>query len=213
MAEETATDTGEGGTTKPDPTKKKQLKNEHILIIIGILGVVVSYVYMKRASANAANTSATSATVPVTSSGTGSSGGGSSSYMDYMLMQQLQQLQQQVATGYGTGSSASTGGSSAPGSTPAPGQTPTPNTLPPGVTSKSFNGASYLDFAQLGVGSYDGYNVGGNAPVYYNPPGTNQLLTNLSPAAVRALPAGTQLYVPQSFDQYIGTQQVVHPLA
>lgn len=52
-------DGGLGGDKKDTPAQKKQVKNEHVLIIVGVITLVVMVLYMRKsAAANASNTAA-----------------------------------------------------------------------------------------------------------------------------------------------------------
>lgn len=169
MADEPASTepaSGGGGPTGGDPDspkadRKKQVKNERILIIVGVLGLILTYVFIKRSSANSATTAAqspttTTATSPYGyasdpySSGEGYAGG----YDDSAVATDLAAIQAELA------------GLTPPVTTPASGAAPTTTT----VTSQTNSGLTPIttDVAQtvqadLNSGTAVYYNAGTGA--------------------------------------------------
>ena len=67
MADEPASSEGTTGPASADPDspkadRKKQVKNERILIIVGILGLILTYVFIKRGEASSSSTAQSPAT-------------------------------------------------------------------------------------------------------------------------------------------------------
>jgi hypothetical protein len=60
-----------------------------------------------------------------------------------------------------------------------------------GFGTESFGGKSYDELGNVTNGIFNGYNVGGDEPVFYDVNGS--LETNLSSAAIAGLPAGTDV--------------------
>lgn len=56
-------------------------------------------------------------------------------------------------------------------------------------------GNSYYQLGTVTGQNFSGYNVSGNAPVYFGPPG-GPLRTGLSASGIKALPPGTDVWVP-----------------
>jgi len=147
---------GGGPAADPDSPKadrKKQVKNERILIIVGILGLILTYVFIKRSSANSA-----ASTSPATSTATSPYGYASSpasggegyagSYDDGQIGTDLAAIQAELA------------GLVPPVTTPPSGATPAPAT----VTSQTNSGLTPIttdvaNTVQAGI-------AGGN--IYYN---------------------------------------------
>src|ERR1700722_10509189 len=103
MADDDTDTPGTGAADKKDtPAQKKQVKNEHVLIIVGIVTLVVMVLYMRKSAAAASSTTAATGSVGqspygVNSYGGGYGGGAGSSYdMMSQLATDLQTMQSEI---------------------------------------------------------------------------------------------------------------------
>lgn len=109
MAEEVESgddDDDGGGSGAPDKKDaKRQVKNEHVLIGIGIVTLILTYVFLKRSSASSAANTANANQSAATPYGTSDGGydseasgvGDDSSYDDSILASDIQQLQSEIS--------------------------------------------------------------------------------------------------------------------
>ena len=88
---------GKGG---PGAAKKKKVKTEHILIVLGVVGVVLTFIVYKRSSSTAATTTTAPASTTTTPSVAGSSGGGGAGAGSYQ--EQEAESIQSALTGFQT---------------------------------------------------------------------------------------------------------------
>jgi hypothetical protein len=171
-------------------------------------------IYRMRKASEAASTAASSTTAsgtstpteltPVQSAGTGYTSGGSG-YTGGGGSGNTPAGYQYQGPGVGTGSigavpTGATAVTSAASAAPAAPAT--------GYGTSTFGGVPYITLGTIvgPGGAYSGYNVGGGAPVFYATPGSSNLQTNLTPAAVAALPGGTQVFTPQGYAGAVSSQ-------
>lgn len=152
---------------------------------IAAAGMVVALVLYQRSKSNAAGTTGTNATtqsyaMPATTANTT----GTDAYSG--IESQVLGLQQAfLATQVGAhGGMAGTQGTP-PAATPA---APATNN---GFGQTTIGGQVYDILGNVTNGNFNGYNVGGGEPVYYNSGGS--LLTNIGTDQISGLPAGTQV--------------------
>ena len=103
--------------------------------------------------------------------------------------------------GYAPGSVANPGNTT---TTPGTTSTATPGSggnSTPGYGEESIGGQQYVTLGTLNPGgSYSGYNVGGNAPVYFLTPGsTTPLLGGQNGFSIAGAPGGTQVLTPTGY--------------
>jgi hypothetical protein len=153
------TDTS-GDTGAPDPktARKKQLKNEHILIGVGVLTLLVMYYFMRKSAANAASsTTASTTTSPYGTASTGyDSGYGGGGYNGYAgdmsgMAEELAQVQQELT------------GLTSPGSTNV-----TPPPVSPTTTGPSFSPITGTNSSGAGVASIVQNDLNSGIPVFYS---------------------------------------------
>lgn len=91
---------GGSGPAKDTPAAKKQVKNEHVLIAVGIVTLIITIIYMRKqaSAANAAQVGSTVAASPYGVNQNPYSGGGGG-YNDMAQMAQDIQTMQQEITG------------------------------------------------------------------------------------------------------------------
>jgi hypothetical protein len=87
--------------------------------------------------------------------------------------------------------SAFVGSQAAKAAPTTPASTPAASGPFQGFGQQSIGGAMYDELGNVTNGMFNGYNVSGGEPVFYNVGGS--LLTNLSPSAISGLPAGTDV--------------------
>ena len=196
MAEEGASTEETPAGTAADPTdkkdKKKDIKNQHVLIVVGILGVIVTLYYLRKqstAAANAAPAASTSASTPYGYATDPSSqyGGGDNPQYDSdfsQIAQDLQTMQNEIAGLAPVGSSGAppVSGTTTPPTTTGVAQPPVlPTTVP--ITDQNQNGLGY----SIGASGYQGGTLQGFDGAYYS------AISTL--AATEALAAqGVQVY-------------------
>lgn len=205
-------DGGLAGDKKDTPAQKKQVKNEHILVAVGLLTLIVTIIYMRRQAA--ANQTATVTNgAPQTTSGTPYGGGGNSSQANYTngelatLASDMQEIQSEIVglQATQTGGTGSSGAGATSGAT-----TPTsPTTLPPynaAAWQQLYQFGQYTsdEFTQIGTetaaGQYSGEQVGGGVPVFASN-GFGGLQQGVSPFAP-GTKAGTTFYIPSNATAY-----------
>jgi hypothetical protein len=167
----------------PADAKKKQHRDNMVIIAVGIAGLIVTFLfYRSNKAAQAAATTASSSTLPVTSgSVVGSGGAGGDPYADQMvgqlqaqeqangqatagLGQLLQTLTAEVSTLQpGQGTPSGTTPAAAPSALPWIGPQSMPNVV------QAFNSTNSGQFEQIGSennGVYSGEEVAGGIPLF-----------------------------------------------
>jgi cytoskeletal protein RodZ len=155
-----ADDEGTSTSTDPDNPKadrKKQIKNEHVLIVVGIIGLILTLLFLRKAStANNAATAQTPNASPYDYQ-TNPCGYAADEYDDEVLAQDVSQLQSEI-----------TGLQTATPSTPAaPPTTTTPTTTPSSPTPSGLveqlygSGYGIADATEAQFG-YPSVSYGGN---------------------------------------------------
>lgn len=200
MAEDDAPTPG-GGADKKDT--KKQIKNEHVLIIVGVITLLVTFVYMRKQAKNAQSTSASSAQSPYGYASNPDPYGYSGDINT--LANDLQSMQQEIA---GLQANAGNIASNTPGN-PGGGVPTGPSNTPPTVPLPSVNAQDYpqivpygsyapSDYTKIGTdvnGVYSGQQVSGGVPVYTN------IFGGMAQGPFPK--SGTyDIYIPSQFTQY-----------
>jgi hypothetical protein len=207
-------DGGLAGDKKDTPAAKKQVKNEHILIAVGLITLVVTVLYLRKSAANATSTNSATPTVnPATQYG-GGGGGGSDNENSYMnnelatIAADMDSMNAEVTGLQGTvsGLSSNTGGGAAGSGTTTP---VSPTTLPPvnaGAWQQLYEYGQYTsdEFTQIGSesaqGQYSGEQVSGGVPVFASN-GFGGLQQGVNPFA-SGTKAGTTFYIPTEYTGY-----------
>jgi hypothetical protein len=174
-----------------DKTPKQKHHTQLILVAVGIAGVIVTWLIYRSRSSTSSTTATT--TTPTNTTGTvaGASGSGSDPYADALagqnqqaisgLSQLITSLQSEVSTMQAS-----------PAPAPAPAAAaPTPTTSSNGFGQTTIGGKVFDILGNVTNGLFNGFNVGGGEPVYYNTPAG--LETNISPTQISALAPGTQV--------------------
>lgn len=173
MAEEASSEggggeaaSGSGGPAGKGDTKdkKKQIKNEHILIAVGVLTLIVTYFFMKKSSASQAAASSAQPTAQVQSgSPYGANNPSANNYGLEQLAAELQQIQSELVTAQTQPITGTPVPTPDPGTT-TPTPTPTPSQPPPGTVLGPGPGTTFLGLPLtkgFGSGASDPYNLGG----------------------------------------------------
>lgn len=178
MADDDATTDADGGTTGPPdkkdtPAQKKQVKNEHVLIAVGVVTLIVTLMYLRKGSKSSGSGQSVANSPYGVNAGSNQDPYGYGSEIN-TLANDLQSMQSEIV------------GLSAPG--PSSGSTtPAPWTQPSG---ESLSGSGYWfapgsknanapivdstgsSFSWIGPAQFSALASGGQ-PVYYQPqPGT-----------------------------------------
>jgi hypothetical protein len=217
------TATGDGGTPAPGSPadqKKKQHRDNLVIIAVGIVGVIVTYLFYrsnKAAQAAATGTTSATSTLPSTSGEVvGSGAGGGGGYADQMAQQLAAQetANGQAISGLGTllqtlsgevadlqpGQGSTTTGSPASAGSVLPyiGPSSMPNIIQPGQYTSS-------QFEQVGTetnGVYSGEEVAGGVPLFGSAFGG--LFQNFGLAGGPAPTYTGAVYAPTADQAYIG---------
>lgn len=197
----TGPDKGAPGT--PADKAKKQHRDNLIIIVVGLLGVIVTFlIYRKNAAAGSTSTAATSG-LPSSSGTVAGSGSSGDDYADQMVeqLQSTSDQQTQAISGLQTALTNLESEISQMGSGPPAGSTPpaTQTTAGPsqGYGTISIGGVLYDILGQSGQAQYQ---VGGGAPVYF---GNANGVAQGQAAEAAAAKGGGYSYVPDQYKNLI----------
>lgn len=208
-------DGGLGGDKKDTPAQKKQVKNEHILIAVGLITLIVTIIYLRKQAANASSSTTATAADPYGYGSPGGYGGGGGASQSQYTNQQLaslaadmQDMQSEIVglttTVSSTGAAQQTQPASSGATTPVSGTTLPPVNQAAWQNLYQFGQYSDTEFTKIGSeaaqGRYSGMQVSGGVPVFASN-GFGGLQQGVSPFAA-STPAGTDFYIPSEYAGY-----------
>jgi hypothetical protein len=176
VAEEPSSESTGAGDKKDTPAQKKQVKNEHVLIIVGVVTLVVMVIYMRKSASNSQSSGSQSVAASpygVTNAGSSQDPYGYGSEIN-TLANDLQSMQSEIV---GLAPPTPNSGST----TPAPFVPPTGEIIqgggfaPAGYSSAPITDATGATYDYLQTAQQEAEAAGSHTPLFYQPtPGVFQ---------------------------------------